>query len=81
MRVDTFIRRVDHPADLGRERQERDHVLPGVAPGLVITGGSCAPHFSLEGLERLEGVVGVDRGVDRLQVLDHGVVLRGAARI
>ena len=30
--LDTFIRRVDHAADLGGEREERDHVLPGVQP-------------------------------------------------
>jgi hypothetical protein len=72
--LDIFIRGVDHPSDLGRERQERDDVLPGVAPGPDHGREPLSPL----GLKRVEGVqraVGIDRGVDHPQILDHGVVV------
>ena len=59
--------RVDHAADLGWERQERDHVLPGVQPGLGDDREPLAP-LLVEALELLLGGVGVQRGVDRLQI-------------
>ncbi len=72
--LDTFIRRVDHAADLGLEGHERGDVLPGVLPGLRDRRESLAP-FLVEGFERLPGGVRVDRGVDRLEVFGDLVVL------
>jgi hypothetical protein len=65
--LDIFIRRVDHAANLGREGEERDHVLPGVKPGLR-DDREPLPPFLVEALElRLRGI-GVEGGVDRLEV-------------
>jgi hypothetical protein len=75
--LDTFIRGVDHAADLGRESQERDHVLPRVQPRLGDDREPLAP-FLVEALELALGSVGVDRGVDRLEVA--GELLALAAR-
>ena len=72
--LDTFIRGVDHPPDFGLERHERDHVLPPVPPCLT-DHGQLLPPLLLERLERHERLIGVDRGVDRFQVTDDGVVL------
>ena len=58
--LDTFIRRVDHAADLGGEREERDHVLPGVQPRLG-DHREPLPPLLVEGLELGLGLVGVDR--------------------
>ena len=54
--LDTFIRRVDHAADLGGEREERDHVLPRVQPRLGDHREPLAPLL----VERLE--LGLRRG-------------------
>jgi hypothetical protein len=58
-RLDTFIRRVDHAADVGLERHEWDDVLPGVLPGLHDRREALAP-LLVEGLERLPGGFRVD---------------------
>src|SRR4051812_39028698 len=52
---------------LGRKREERCHVLPGVQPRLRDHREARSP-FVVEGLERRLGGVGVDGGGDRLQV-------------
>ena len=49
------------------ERKERRHVLPRVQPRLRDHREARSP-FVVEGLERRLGGVGVDGGVDRLQV-------------
>jgi hypothetical protein len=72
--LDTFIRGVDHPPDLGREGQERDHVLPRVTRGLDERRELLAP-FGLERVQGVQRAVGVDCGVDRPQIADHGVVV------
>jgi hypothetical protein len=72
--LDTFIRRVDHAADFLGERQERDHVLPGVQPGLGDDREPLTP-LLVEALELGLGGVGVDGGVDRLEVPRHLLAL------
>src|ERR1700728_2672477 len=37
--------------------------------------GSCLPHFSSNASSAWSATSGVARGVDRLQIFDHGVVL------
>src|SRR5215210_7089407 len=57
---------VDRAAQLFGQRQERDHVLPGVAPGPDRGWVALAP-FGLEALELDERLVGVGGVVDRAQ--------------
>ena len=65
--LDTFIRGVDHPADLLGEGQERDYVLPGVQPRLGDDREPLAP-LLVESLKHLLGGVSVHGRVDRLQI-------------
>jgi hypothetical protein len=69
--LDIFIRRVDNTAHLRREGEEGDDVLPDVAPGFADHRVALAP-VGFEALERFRGGVGVDGGVDRLQVVSDG---------
>ncbi len=66
-RVDALNRvgRVDHPADLRREGEERNHVAPGPAPTGHHGGGLLAPRAGLEGTEFSLGHFGIGRRVDR----------------
>ena len=82
-RIDALDRvgRVDHPADLRREREERNHVAPGPAPGGHHGGEFLAPGPLLEGIELGLGGLGTGGRVDRpdgrrqqLSVLPAGVV-------
>jgi hypothetical protein len=59
---------VDDAAYVGREGEEGDHVLPGLAPGGADHRVALAP-VGLERFERFAGRVGVDGGVDRAQVV------------
>src|SRR6185437_14450830 len=61
--LDDFIRRVDHPADLGRERQERGELLP-VRPPQLHDGRVTAFPGGGERLQRRGRGVLVGRGVD-----------------
>src|SRR5439155_4250319 len=71
------VGRVDNTTNVGWKGEERDDVLPCLAPGLADHRVTLAP-FALELSERVGGRVGVDRGVDRLQVLgDLAAVLVG----
>lgn len=57
------VRGVDHPADFRAEGKERDHLLPGTAPGLGDRGILLAPGL-IEGLQRVPGRLGGLSAVD-----------------
>lgn len=62
-----FIRRVDNPADLGREHKERRDMLPGAPPGLHDARVLRAPRAVGELLQgKLRGLFAGSR-VDRTQ--------------
>jgi hypothetical protein len=68
------VRCVDHATDLGRKRQERGHVLPRVKPRLGDHREPLIP-FLVEALELELGGVGVERGVDRLEIAGDPLAL------
>jgi hypothetical protein len=83
----SIVRGVDHSAHLGRERKERDDVLPSAPPGLHDRRVFLAPGAAGKVLQRLTGGLGARRGIDRpqgcrnrLALSPAGVIQRSDAR-
>lgn len=81
------VRGIDHPADFRAEGEERNHLLPGPAPGLGDRGILPAPDL-IEGLQRVPGRLGglgavdlAQLGRDRLAVLPGAEVQRMANEV
>jgi integrase len=66
---------VNHPAHLGREGKERNHLVPDPAPGGGHSGEFLAPRAALKRIEFCQGGLGTGGGIDRLDGRSQGLAI------